>query len=372
MSSIVNKIKEVINDHKHSDPEGTHGPHSNRVANAADPRVDSDRDGSHTVGSTTGATGQYSSSDNYTYGSSGNQFANDGPAPNTAGPHQRDVLNKADPRVDSDRDGSRTVGGSTTGTTGYTGTTGTTGYSSTTGTTGYPSTTGTTGTNFDGARGGDTFGTTGAGTTGTTGTFNSLPEGTVGPHGSRLANAADPRVDSDLDGSRTVGGNTYGTTGTTGNTYGTAGNTYGTTGNTYDTTGNTYDTTGNTYDTTRNTYNTTGNTYGTTGTTGFDSGPAPNTQGPHRSDMLNKIDPRVDSDFDGSRTLGSSNNQGNLGTGAMNTGTQNTTGQYDPMGRSYGTGPAPTTAGPYGNEYSNRADLDGSRTMGGNQTFSQS
>ena len=35
------------------------------------------------------------------------------------------------------------------------------------------------------------------------------------------------------------------------------------------------------------------------------SGPAPNTAGPHHSDLLNKLDPRVDSDLDGSRTLGS-------------------------------------------------------------------
>lgn len=28
----------------YNDPEGTHGPHSSRVANAVDPRVDSDRD----------------------------------------------------------------------------------------------------------------------------------------------------------------------------------------------------------------------------------------------------------------------------------------------------------------------------------------
>jgi hypothetical protein len=35
----------------------------------------------------------------------------DGPAPNTAGPHSKNVLNKLDPRIDSDRDGSKTVGG---------------------------------------------------------------------------------------------------------------------------------------------------------------------------------------------------------------------------------------------------------------------
>lgn len=45
---------------------------------------------------------------------------------------------------------------------------------------------------------------------------------------------------------------------------------------------------------------------GTAGTTGFQSGPgpAPNTAGPHKQDMLNKADPRVDSDLDGSKTFG--------------------------------------------------------------------
>jgi hypothetical protein len=31
---------------------------------------------------------------------------------------------------------------------------------------------------------------------------------------------------------------------------------------------------------------------------------APNTAGPHKSDLLNKLDPRVDSDLDGSKTIG--------------------------------------------------------------------
>merc|ERR1712230_290893 len=34
------------------------------------------------------------------------------------------------------------------------------------------------------------------------------------------------------------------------------------------------------------------------------SGTAQNTAGPHNSDMMNKIDPRVDSDRDGSKTYG--------------------------------------------------------------------
>jgi hypothetical protein len=75
----------------HGDPTGTHGPHDSRVANAADPRVDSDRDGRGALGSNA-----------------------PGPAPNTAGPHKSDMLNKLDPRVDSDLDGSKTTGGNKT------------------------------------------------------------------------------------------------------------------------------------------------------------------------------------------------------------------------------------------------------------------
>ena len=70
---------------------GTHstnnGPHSSKVANKLDPRVDSDRDNRDNPAST-----------------------QSGPAPNTAGPHKSDLLNKLDPRVDSDLDGSRTIG----------------------------------------------------------------------------------------------------------------------------------------------------------------------------------------------------------------------------------------------------------------------
>jgi len=47
---------------------------------------------------------------------------------------------------------------------------------------------------------------------------------TAGPHTTDTANKIDPRVDSDLDGSRNAG--------MTGNTYGTTGNAYGTTGTT--------------------------------------------------------------------------------------------------------------------------------------------
>jgi hypothetical protein len=73
----------------------------------------------------------------------------------TAGHHNSDLLNKVDPRVDSDRDGKGPLQPGTT----HTGTT-----------------------------------HTGIGS----GSTN------AGPHSSNLANKLDPRVDSDLDGSRRV------------------------------------------------------------------------------------------------------------------------------------------------------------------------
>lgn len=58
----------------------TAGPHSSDLANKADPRVDSDLDGSLTAGNTTGAY-------------------------DTTGPHSSSLLNKLDPRVDSNTSG---------------------------------------------------------------------------------------------------------------------------------------------------------------------------------------------------------------------------------------------------------------------------
>lgn len=241
MSGLVNKIKDAVHsDKKHEQPTGTSGPHDSRTANAADPRVDSDRDHrANPATGTTGSTGTYGSSTTGGAGLGGDNFTQSGTgvtgAPgghsntlgsNTSsnrGPHDSNLANKADPRVDSDRD-HRAAPGSTTGTSGL-------------GSSNYGSTTGTTGT-------------------------SGLGSSNRGPHDSNLANKADPRVDSDRDhrgapGSTGVTGNNYGTTGTTGSS--------GLTGN---------------------------------------PGPAPNTAGPHKSDMLNKVDPRVDSDRDGSKTVG--------------------------------------------------------------------
>ncbi|KAL6835229.1 hypothetical protein V8C40DRAFT_233934 [Trichoderma camerunense] len=380
MSSLINKVKEKLHsDNKTEQPEGTHGPHSSRTANAADPRVDSDRDhrenlGRHDGSYTTGG-------DNYSYGGdtttssgmtgTGGTFdsskgstgfgstAATGPASKTAGMHSSNMANKADPRVDSDLDASRNMGMRSSG-----------------------------------ATAGDTYGSTNtqSETTGF-GTSTGPAPNTAGTHKSDMLNKADPRVDSDLDGSRNMGlkshGATYdapsGNTGMTGSsgtamgsgmgsgmgtdtltgsgatgTYGSSGrDTYGSTGtdtlgssgrDTYSSTG-----TGTLGSSGRDTYGSTGtdtlgssgtgaygstgtgtDTYGSTGTHGSsglgstghhtkdttssafgagtgsvggsfgnarNTGPAPNTAGPHKSDMMNKADPRVDSDLDNSKTF---------------------------------------------------------------------
>ncbi|KAK0728716.1 hypothetical protein B0T26DRAFT_637976 [Lasiosphaeria miniovina] len=313
MSGIVNKIKEAVHsDKSHSAPEGTQGPHNSRVANAADPRVDSDRDGSRNMGAArTAGHGEFGSSAAYSGSSgmtSGTTGYNTGATEGSHGPHSSRLANAADPRVDSDRDGSRTVSG--------------------TGNAFSPNT----------GRGefntGSTFGATegsarhaGHGKFGSGNTFDTsgTVEGARGPHNSRIANAMDPRVDSDRDGSRTVGG--------TGSNYNSPN-----TGSTFspNTGGNTFSP--NTGSSTFNpSHNAGSGVTGMAGTHGqptgthssrfasaadpridFDHdgragvgssapGPAPNTAGPHKSDMMNKMDPRVDSDLDGSKTVGGNN-----------------------------------------------------------------
>ncbi|KAH8671304.1 hypothetical protein BX600DRAFT_509986 [Xylariales sp. PMI_506] len=228
MSGLVNKVKEALHsDKSHEAPEGTHGPHGSRVANAADPRVDSDRDHRANPASNIGGTG--------TYGSAG-----------TTGSYEPGHSRTYEP--------------------------------------------------------------------GRTGTYETA-EGVHGPHSSRMANAADPRIDSDRDhranpASNVGGTGTYGSTGT-GN-YGSAGTgNYGSAG-----TGNAFSSTGATegaYDR----RGAPGSTFGASGTgahLGSGPGPAPKTAGPHKSDMMNKADPRVDSDLDGSKTFG-----GNKTFGASST-----------------------------------------------------
>ncbi|KAK4235811.1 hypothetical protein C8A03DRAFT_46104 [Achaetomium macrosporum] len=179
----------------------------------------------------------------YTYG----QSAASGPAPTTAGHHRHDILNKLDPRVDSTRDHQPV---SQTG--------------------------------------------------------SDIPEGTYGPHRSRLANALDPRVDSDLDSTRAGagmgaggglgGGQPTGVMGAGGGS-GVAEGTYGPhatrAGNMLDPR----------VDSDRDRHVGRGAVSGVgggaphgVGVGGAGAGvSAPHTAGPHRSDLMNKLDPRVDS-----------------------------------------------------------------------------
>jgi hypothetical protein len=72
------------------------------MGNKADPRIDSQHAGNY------GNQGHAGSGQHSTLG------GGPGPAPNTAGVHKSDMMNKLDPRVDSDLDGSKTYAGNKT------------------------------------------------------------------------------------------------------------------------------------------------------------------------------------------------------------------------------------------------------------------
>ncbi|KAL2159084.1 hypothetical protein VTH06DRAFT_2843 [Thermothelomyces fergusii] len=239
MSGIVHKIKEAVHpdskSHNNTVAEGSHGPYDSRGVNAVNPRVDSDRDGRGT-GRTAGQ-GEYG-------GVGCDARADEG----THGPYSSRVANAADPRVDSAQDNSRTLGAGRTAGHGE--------YSST----GYPGT--------------------------------GASEGAYGPHNSRVANAADPRVDSDLDNSRTIGTGATGLGARTTGGYGSSA--AGATGTHGPHSSRVTNVVGSRVDSGRD----------GRGALSTGPGPALNTAGPHSSDMANKMDPRVDSDRDGSRTMG--------------------------------------------------------------------
>jgi len=221
------------------------GPHDSNLANKLDPRVDSDMDGSRNFGAAqTGPGGVQNSAYGNQGGLTGNQggltgnqggltgnqggltgnqaglSGNNNYGSTNAGPHNSNLANKLDPRVDSDRDGSSNLGAAQVGPGG------TANYGN------------------QGALGGNnTYGNQGA-LGSTTGAYGAQGSTNHGPHSSNLANALDPRVDSDRDGSRNAGMATTGP----------------------------------------------GATYNAS------TGPANSTAGPHGSNLLNKLDPRVDSD----------------------------------------------------------------------------
>jgi len=188
---------------------------------------------------------------NHTTSTTGTSSTGSAPV-GTQGPHSSRVGNAADPTVDSDLSshngasgGYSSTGNGTTGTNGST----TTPHNSKLANTVDPRVDST-----NGAYSGSHAGTNLNSHTGTTGGISSSTN--AGPHDSNIANKVDPRVDSDLDGR----GNRHGAA--TGGIIGASGS------------------------------------HATAG-----SGTAQNTAGPHNSDLLNQVDPRVDSDRDGSKTL---------------------------------------------------------------------
>ena len=83
----------------------THGPHPTDTANKLDPRVDSDLDGRGTTGGMFGSSGAGRNTGTSTGTSTGlghsgtaDYGTSTGPAPNTAGVHKSDMMNKVDPR----------------------------------------------------------------------------------------------------------------------------------------------------------------------------------------------------------------------------------------------------------------------------------
>ncbi|KAL6701150.1 hypothetical protein J3F84DRAFT_360334 [Trichoderma pleuroticola] len=196
-----------------------------------------------------------------------------GPAPFTAGPHRHDIMNKLDPTVDSGTGGMQVL---------------TSGAHQNTAAAGFPGQPvggqmpaggGVMGSNnpygaqhnsrmanaldprvdfAQGQAGGANYYTKGTNVVpGAAAQPRNIPEGTYGPHNSRLANAADPRVDSDADRHRArgVGAGGVGSRGAGAGAQSNARPVF---------------------------------------PAGV-AGPAPTTAGPHRHDILNKLDPAVDS-----------------------------------------------------------------------------
>ncbi|RPA85682.1 hypothetical protein BJ508DRAFT_411688 [Ascobolus immersus RN42] len=324
------------------------GPHDSNVANKLDPRVDSDRDG-RGIGHNThdnSHTGRNAGLAGAGLAGAGAYGAHHHNQSTNAGPHNSNAANKLDPRVDSDLDGRGTHGahgthGTNTSAFGSQGTHSSNVNSSATALGAGPGGLGL-GQGTHGAHG--MHGTHGAGN-GTGGLGNNYNSTNNGPHNSNVANKLDPRVDSDRDGRGVGHGTDYPqkyeplvtsipgthtnppgapmtkppvTTGTHGHGSTNAGPhnsnaankldprvdsdrdgraTHGTHGTTHNTTGahNTTGTHGTTGTHNNNLGSNTGHGVGTSNL----PGPAPNTAGPHKSDLLNKLDPKVDSDMDG-------------------------------------------------------------------------
>ncbi|KAL8722115.1 MAG: hypothetical protein Q9225_001359 [Loekoesia sp. 1 TL-2023] len=288
---------------------GGAGPHSSTLANKADPRVDSDLDGSRRLGGqgTTGTAGGVTGS-NFPERTGGNTSGSGRSFPlggassgtTTSGPHTSDLANKADPRVDGDRDGSRGLGG----TSGYgSGTSATVGSAhqgdlsrSGAGPTTEPATSQTnprgygeeSWTHDHGQRGHEYIGDPCENEPPAPG----APHFTSGPHSLDTANRLDPHV-----GGASIGGTPSSTTGSS-TTH--AGHHHP--GRDVALGAGAGATSTGVYEASRDVPSST--------TTQHDRSAA----GPHKSDLMNKMDPRVDSDL--SKQQGSTAAPGTTGLGS--------------------------------------------------------
>lgn len=282
MSNLMHKIKDDVSSY----PSNT-APHNPNIATNADPRVDSTRvpGNGNAFTATAGTTGVGGPSgvsstapyQNTTYGSA-TEHGN--PRSTNAGPHASNIANRVDPRVDATR-GQHGSTGMPSG-----------GYSNP-----HSTNTGPRGSNVASmtASGTDSnynnYGATG----GVPGGYDNPRSTNAGPHGSNVANMADPRVDSDRSKVGTASGMT-----SSGVAHG------GMASGGYNVDNSNVTTkTGPPFAPQSHTNNLksgvapAGSSYTTPG-----SGTAQHTAGPHHSDLLNKLDPRVDSNLDNSRTIG--------------------------------------------------------------------
>ncbi|KAK1991887.1 hypothetical protein LX36DRAFT_324457 [Colletotrichum falcatum] len=183
---LASKIKNALHSDEHpQDSHGSQHPPGAFPSDSATTANTKHNTGSHTTGGysggTTGATGATGTHAGAHTGShtAGNTTTTGYDDPDGVhGPHGKRTLNKADPRVDSDRDHRGAPGAGITG-------------SNTYGTSTGPGHAGGLSSN---THGGATGGLAGNHTTG-----YDDPDGVHGPHGGRAANKLDPRVDSDRD-----------------------------------------------------------------------------------------------------------------------------------------------------------------------------
>ena len=281
----------------------TAGPHSSNLENKMDPRVDSDRDGRSGMGNTgVGSTGSGYGS-NTGVGSTGSGYGSN----TTAGPHSSNLENKMDPRVDSDRDGRSGLGNTGVGSTG-------TGYGSGTGPSATSSNTGriVSGAGMTSEHSPDFLRHAGhsheyqGDPCGPEAAAPGAPHFTTGPHATDTANRLDPHVNSGIGAPGSTTGSGFGTS--TGTDRGLSSNTgtgtgLGSSGTSSDPYGSSSTGTGRHHGRDA----ALGAGAGAAGVGAYEAGrdstqssatgPAPTTAGPHKSDMLNKLDPRVDSDL---------------------------------------------------------------------------